>query len=83
MAMLVSLNKLFVTTQLEAILNSRFLSAVYNDPNVLECVAPGYFLNGSVITVYSERDISDVPENRLTFWKRSPQMVAITYCKQR
>lgn len=63
-----------VTAQIEAILNSRPISAISNDPSDLECLTPGHFLIGSPITAYPEKDISKVPENRLNFWKRCSQM---------
>lgn len=61
-------------TRIEAILNSRPLCALSNDPNDLQALTPGHFLIGTSLTAYPEKDITNVNENRLTRWMRCSQM---------
>lgn len=61
-------------TQIEAILNSRPISALSNDPSDLAPLTSGHFLIGRPITSFPEKDVSDFPENRLTIWEKSSQI---------
>lgn len=56
-----------VINQIEAILNSRPLLAA----NSYDCdyLTPGHFLIGTALTSYPETDLTEIPINRLKFWK--------------
>ncbi|XP_071052908.1 uncharacterized protein [Onthophagus taurus] len=65
-----------VLTQIEAILNSRPLSAITKDPNDLQPLTPAHFLllepqNTSVLDL----DCTQLPLNRLDRWKLLQRMV--------
>lgn len=60
--------------QIEAILNSRPLSALSSDPSDYLCLAPSHFLVGEMLTSFPEKDYSNEPENRLDFWKHCEKM---------
>lgn len=70
-----------VVIQVEAILNSRPLTATSTDPNDLDALTPGHFLIGRPLVSIAGPDLTDVKINRLTryqllermkqsFWKR-------------
>lgn len=59
-----------ILTQIEAILNSRPLCPLTNDPSDFNYLTPGHFLIGKSLTAYPEKDLSDIPENRLKFWQQ-------------
>lgn len=59
-----------VLAQIEAILNSRPLCPVSNDPLDLTCLTPAHFLIGEPLTAYPDRDVTLIPDNRLSFWQR-------------
>ncbi|XP_050297248.1 uncharacterized protein LOC126736761 [Anthonomus grandis grandis] len=63
-----------ILTQIEAILNSRPLCPLSNDPSDFQYLTPSHFLIGSNITAYPEKDISDVPENRVSHWQKCTQI---------
>ncbi|KAL0838847.1 hypothetical protein ABMA28_016875 [Loxostege sticticalis] len=58
-----------ILVQIEGILNSRPLVPMSSDINDFSYLTPGHFLTGSAIMSYPEKDISDLPTNRLKFWK--------------
>lgn len=58
-----------LTTQIEAILNSRPLTPLSNDPSDLTALSPGHFLVGSPLVAVPEEDLQDVPTNRLKHWQ--------------
>lgn len=58
-----------VLAQIEAVLNSRPLCALSNDPSDLSYLSPGHFLIGRTLTSYPERDMSEISNNRLKFWE--------------
>ena len=61
-------------TRIEAILNSRPLTPLSNDPNDLEPLTPGHFLAGESLTAVFEDDITEVSTNRLSRWQRVEQL---------
>lgn len=60
--------------QVEGILNSRPLVALSQDPSDLDYLTPGHFLIGAAITSFPEPDLSEIPSNRLKFWRLCVQM---------
>ncbi|XP_071644514.1 uncharacterized protein [Temnothorax longispinosus] len=58
-----------VLAQVEAILNSRPLTPLSDDPLDLSALTPAHFLIGDFSTSYPEPDILDVPMNRLSRWQ--------------
>lgn len=67
--------------RIEAILNSRPLTLLADDPSDFEALTPGHFLIGGPILLPSEPDLTSIPQNRLRrfalvrsqmqwFWKR-------------
>lgn len=58
-----------VLTQIEAVLNSRPLCPLSNDPTDLSCLIPGHFLIGTPLTTFPDKDVSTTPTNRLSRWE--------------
>lgn len=67
--------------QIEAILNSRPLTPMSDDPNDLEPLTPGHFLIGRPLNMYPEVDISTVPSNRLSRYQHIQQMAQHFWCR--
>ncbi|XP_072403098.1 uncharacterized protein [Diabrotica undecimpunctata] len=55
--------------QIEAVLNSRPLCPVSNDPNDFSVLTPGHFLTLEPLKIIPDRDYSDVHLNRLSRWQ--------------
>lgn len=67
--------------QVEAILNSRPISPLSNDPNDLDPLTPGHFIIGDKLTALSEENVEHLPMNNIdkfqqiqrmtqSFWRR-------------
>ncbi|XP_072400991.1 uncharacterized protein [Diabrotica undecimpunctata] len=63
-----------ILTQIEAVLNSRPLYPLSNDPNDLQPLTPGHFLIGSSLTAYPDFDLTCTNTNRLTAWQQCQQI---------
>lgn len=63
-----------VLTEIEACLNSRPLCALSDDPNDLSALSPAHFLIGESSMVVYDRELTEVPMNRLTRWKLVKRM---------
>ncbi|XP_063901935.1 uncharacterized protein LOC135121564 [Zophobas morio] len=57
-------------TRVEAILNSRPITPLSNDPNDLQPLTPGHFLIGEPLTAIDEQDITPLKVNRLSQWQK-------------
>ncbi|XP_050315584.1 uncharacterized protein LOC126750120 [Anthonomus grandis grandis] len=66
-----------ILCQIEAILNSRPLCSMSNDPSDFSLLTSGHFLIGTSLTAYPEKDLKKIPENRLSFWQRCSQIQQI------
>lgn len=64
-----------VLVQIEAILNSRPLSPLSNDPNDLIPLTPAHFLIGDSLTALPHVEFEDINCNRLNRYERLQQMV--------
>ncbi|XP_055584794.1 uncharacterized protein LOC129737659 [Uranotaenia lowii] len=64
-----------VVHQISAILNSRPLTPLSNDPDDYQALTPGHFLVGRPITAFPEPDLQDLPLNRLSLWQEKEMFV--------
>lgn len=62
-------------TQVEALLNSRPLSPLSNDPHDYNSLTPAHFLIGRPLTSLPDPDISNIPVNRLTKFQQTQQLM--------
>lgn len=63
-----------VLAQIEAILNSRPLLPLSNDPSELNYLTPGHFLVGENLQSFPEKNEIDKPINRLTVWQHCSKL---------
>jgi hypothetical protein len=61
--------------QVQAVLNSRPISPLSNNPDYLQVLTPGHFLVGTSLLVPPDGNLIDVPGNRLSRWSYVKQMV--------
>ncbi|XP_075167836.1 uncharacterized protein LOC142239998 [Haematobia irritans] len=61
---------LTLVCQISAILNSRPLHPITENPNDLEVLTPGHFLVGGPLTSFSEPDVTNLNINTLNRWQR-------------
>lgn len=66
---------LTVVSQIEAVMNSRPITPLSNDPNDFLALTPSHFLIGDLLTNIPEDDVTKVPENRLNMYRQLTQMV--------
>ncbi|XP_062558042.1 uncharacterized protein LOC134222914 [Armigeres subalbatus] len=66
----------FITllVQISAILNSRPLSPLSDDPTEFEALTPAHFLIGSTMKALPEPNLLEIPTNRLDHYQRIQQM---------
>lgn len=64
-----------VLAQIEAVLNSRPLCPLSDDPDDLDALTPGHFLIGGAPTAVPDLDVAEVPTNRLSRWQLTSQIV--------
>lgn len=63
-----------LTTKVEAMLNSRPLTPLSNDPADLDALTPNHFLVGGPTVPLPEEDFTNIPLNRLSHWQQVQQM---------
>lgn len=64
-----------VLPQIEAILNSRPLTPISNDPLDFEALTPGHFLVQRPLTAIAEPSLEGTQNNRLSMWQRAQDYV--------
>jgi hypothetical protein len=61
--------------QVEAVLNSRPIYPLSNNPDNLQVLTPGHFLIGTSLLEVPDQNVVDTPSNRLSRWSYVQQMV--------
>ena len=64
-----------VLTQIEAVLNSRPISPLSDDPNDLNPLTPGHFLIGRSLTSIPDPDVTDTSETKLSRYQHLQKLV--------
>ncbi|GFR11635.1 uncharacterized protein TNCT_728991 [Trichonephila clavata] len=67
--------------QIEAVLNSRPICPLSNDPNDTEILTPAHFLIGSSLVAIPDPDYTEIPMNRLCRWQLVQRMNQHFWCK--
>lgn len=62
-----------VLVRVQVIINSRPITQLSADPSDLTALMPGHFLTGDIFNVFPEKDVTAVPTNRLTRWRKVTQ----------
>ncbi|XP_072380763.1 uncharacterized protein [Diabrotica undecimpunctata] len=70
-----------VLTQIEAVLNSRPICALSNDPSDLTYLTPGHFLIGRSLTSLPDQEYTSIPENRLSIWQNLSKLQQLFWKK--
>ncbi|XP_072384382.1 uncharacterized protein [Diabrotica undecimpunctata] len=70
-----------VLGQIEAVLNSRPLCSLSNDPSDFTYLTPGHFLIGQSLTSFPEKDVIHIPENRLNLWQHLSKLQQVFWKK--
>lgn len=70
-----------VLCQVEAILNSRPIVSLSENPDDLDILTPGHFLVGSALTAPIEQNLLDTTLNRLSRWELCNRMKQEFWCK--
>lgn len=70
-----------ILTQLEAVLNSRPLTPLSNDPDDFEALTPGHFLIQRPLTAIPEPDLDGIPENRLSAFQKAQRYTQLLWKK--
>ncbi|GFT61909.1 DUF5641 domain-containing protein [Trichonephila clavipes] len=65
---------LTLVVQIEAVLNSRPICPISNDPNDVETLTPAHFLVGSSLVAVPDPDYTEIPMNRLSRWQLVQRM---------
>ncbi|XP_026471911.1 uncharacterized protein LOC113376215 [Ctenocephalides felis] len=63
-----------VLTQIEAIVNSRPITSVFDGSNEPTFLSPGHFLIGEALTAFPEPSLIDVTLSRLSLWQQLNQL---------
>ncbi|XP_036143404.1 uncharacterized protein LOC118645802 [Monomorium pharaonis] len=63
-----------ISSEIEAILNSRPLQPLSSDPNDMSYLSPGHFLVGTTLNSFPHPDLTNVNLNRLQRWQVVQQM---------
>ncbi|XP_072379162.1 uncharacterized protein [Diabrotica undecimpunctata] len=70
-----------VLGQIEAVLNSRPLCSLSNDPSDFTYLTPGHFLIGQSLTSFPEKDVIHIPEKRLNLWQHLSKLQQVFWKK--
>ncbi|GFU83015.1 integrase catalytic domain-containing protein [Trichonephila clavipes] len=65
---------LTLVVQIEAVLNSRPICPLSNDPNDVETLTPAHFLVGSSLVAVPDPDYTEISMNRLSRWQLVQRM---------
>ncbi|XP_055604233.1 uncharacterized protein LOC129752485 [Uranotaenia lowii] len=70
-----------VLAQTEAVLNSRPLTPLSDDPDDFEALTPGHFLTQRPLLALGEPDLEDTSDNRLSMWQKSTKYTQLVWKK--